>query len=422
MTRDPEHAHAGIVQSAVSGPPIRAPRGTALSCKAWPQEAILRLRINSLDPYVADSAPQESPNVEQIVAALRALENDETLFLRDDRLDVVRTKRDATRVVVASHGEANRPDSWLNIGPQGELPAASQALATVARKHYNGELAGKLVASLSMSDRSASVSLAATCLGAAFFGVDNSSETIKRRVKNGYCDVMVNDLDEALRILKNAVRKREAASVALVGDCAQVIAEFADRGVVPDILVDQADPARDRDRVQPAMATLRHYGMIVARLEARSTAAETDHETLFYIALSGEPSDVRHADDALLDLFPANQPLSPFIKGAQQRIRHQGLPARAVSLARTEQTAFARILNERASRGEFKAPLVLAVTREVGIPLDFDHNDALIAAGDGATFAAFQHSSSMHAQTIAKALVLDGTDESALRIARVFEK
>ena len=129
--------------------------------------------------------------------------------------------------------------SWIYIGTQGILQGTYETFAAAARKHFGGDLAGKLVVSGGMGGMGGAQPLAATLNGAAFLGIDVDPERIKRRVKTGYCDVMVNDLDEALRILKNAVRKREATSVGLVGNCADVIPELARRGVVPDLLTDQ---------------------------------------------------------------------------------------------------------------------------------------------------------------------------------------
>src|SRR6185437_13373492 len=124
-------------------------------------------------------------------------------------------------------------------GTQGILQDTYETFAAAGRKHFGGDLAGKLIASGGMGGMGGAQPLAATLNGAAFLGIDVDPERIKRRVKSGYCDVMVNDLDEALRILKNAVRKREATSVGLVGNCADLIPELARRGVVPDLLTDQ---------------------------------------------------------------------------------------------------------------------------------------------------------------------------------------
>ena len=129
--------------------------------------------------------------------------------------------------------------SWIYIGTQGILQGTYETFAAAARKHFGGDLAGKLVVTGGMGGMGGAQPLAATMNGAAFLGIDADPERIKRRVKGGYCDVMVTSLDEALRILKNAVRKREATSVGLVGNCADLIPELAKRGVVPDLLTDQ---------------------------------------------------------------------------------------------------------------------------------------------------------------------------------------
>src|SRR5208337_195524 len=129
--------------------------------------------------------------------------------------------------------------SWIYIGTQGILQGTYETFAAAGRKHFSGDLSGKLVVTGGMGGMGGAQPLAATMNGAAFLGIDVDPERVKRRVKTGYCDVMVTSLDEALRILKNAVRKREASSVGLVGNCADLIPELAKRGVVPDLLTDQ---------------------------------------------------------------------------------------------------------------------------------------------------------------------------------------
>ena len=129
--------------------------------------------------------------------------------------------------------------SWIYIGTQGILQGTYETFAAAAQKHFGADLSGKLVVTGGIGGMGGAQPLAATMNGAAFLGIDVDPERIKRRVKTGYCDVMVTSLDEALRILKNAVRKREATSVGLVGNCADLIPEFAKRGVVPDMLTDQ---------------------------------------------------------------------------------------------------------------------------------------------------------------------------------------
>ena len=258
----------------VSYQPVRAPRGATISCKGWHQEAALRMLMNNLDPEVAEKpedlivyggrgkAARNWPSFHAIVASLKSLENDETLLIQSGKpVGIFRTHSYAPRVLIANSnlvGQWNdwkhfdaldragltmygqmTAGSWIYIGTQGILQGTYETFAAAARKHFQDDLAGKLVASGGMGGMGGAQPLAATLNGAAFLGIDVDPERIKRRVKAGYCDVMVNDLDEALRILKNAVRKREATSVGLVGNCADVIPALARRGVVPDLLTDQ---------------------------------------------------------------------------------------------------------------------------------------------------------------------------------------
>src|SRR5579863_1726713 len=254
--------------------PIRAPRGTSLSCKGWQQEAALRMLMNNLDEAVAERpeelivyggtgrAARNWQCYEAIVQALKQLENDETLLVQSGKpVGVFRTHENSPRVLIAnanlvghwSNWEKFREldrmgltmygqmtaGSWIYIGSQGILQGTFETFAAAARKHFAGDLAGKLVVSGGLGGMGGAQPLAATLNGAAFLGIEVDGERIRKRIETAYCDAMVNDLDEALRILKNAVRKREPASVGLVGNCADVIPELARRGVVPDLLTDQ---------------------------------------------------------------------------------------------------------------------------------------------------------------------------------------
>src|ERR1700731_1890878 len=261
-------------ETSLSKGPFRAARGTQISCKGWQQEAALRMLMNNLDPEVAES-PQElvvyggtgkaARNWECFHAILRSLKElaaDETLLVQSGKpVAIFRTHEYAPRVLLCNSnlvGHWNNWDrfheldrvglmmygqmtagSWIYIGTQGILQGTYETFASVAKKHFAGDLAGKLVVTGGMGGMGGAQPLAATMNGGAFLGIDVDPERIKRRVKSGYCDVMVNSLDESLRILKNAVRKREAASVGLVGNCADLIPELARRGVVPDLLTDQ---------------------------------------------------------------------------------------------------------------------------------------------------------------------------------------
>jgi len=436
--------------SAAPARTVRAPRGTALSCKGWQQEAALRMLMNNLDPEVAEK-PQElivyggtgkaARNWEcfhAIVRSLRALENDETLLVQSGKpVGVFRTHEYAPRVLICNanlvghwsnwekFGELERAGlmmygqmtagSWIYIGTQGILQGTYETFAAAARKHFGGGLAGKLVVSGGMGGMGGAQPLAATMNGGAFLGIDADPDRIKRRVKAGYCDVMVTELDEALRILKNAVRKREAASVGLVGNCADIIPELARRGVVPDLLTDQTsahdpiggyvpnemtleaalelrrkNPEEYKKRSLAAMAEHVRGMLALQKLGAvtfdygnniRTFAFEQGVKDAYdfpgfvpayirplfcegrgpfrWAALSGEPSDIYRTDELVLQLFPHDEILSRWIRLAQKRVRFQGLPARICWLGYGERDKFGLALNDLVARGELKAPIVI---------------------------------------------------------------
>src|SRR5438874_11009503 len=253
---------------------IRAPRGNAITCKGWQQEAAMRMLMNNLDEDVAErpqdlvvyggtgKAARNWEAYHAIVAALKSLENDETLLVQSGKpVGVFRTHEYAPRVLLANSNlvghfsnwekfhELERlglmmygqmtAGSWIYIGSQGIIQGTFETFSAAARKHFEGSLEGKLIVSGGMGGMGGAQPLAATMAGASFLGIDVDAERIKKRLKTGYCDFMVTTLDEALRILKNAMRKKENISVGLVGNCADIIPELAERGVLPDILTDQ---------------------------------------------------------------------------------------------------------------------------------------------------------------------------------------
>ncbi len=429
--------------------PVRAPRGTSISCKGWQQEAALRMLMNNLDPEVAErpedlvvyggtgKAARNWDCFRAIVDSLRALENDETLLVQSGKpVGVFQTHPYAPRVLIANSnlvghwndwahfGELERAGlmmygqmtagSWIYIGTQGILQGTYETFAAAARKHFGGDLAGKLVVTGGMGGMGGAQPLAATMNGAAFLGIDVDPERIKRRVRTGYCDVMVNDLDEALRILKNAVRKREAASVGLIGNCADVIPELARRGVVPDLLTDQTsahdplngyipqgctveqanelrkNPDEYRNRSMDSIAAhvrgmldLQKLGSVTFDYgnNIRTFAFERGVKDAYdfpgfvpeyirplfcegrgpfrWAALSGEPSDIHRTDQLVLEMFPHDEILSRWIKLAQKRVRFQGLPARICWLGYGEREKFGLALNELVAKGEIEAPIVI---------------------------------------------------------------
>jgi urocanate hydratase len=429
---------------------IRAPRGTELSCKGWQQEAALRMLMNNLDPEIAErpadlviyggsgKAARNWACYDAIVASLRALENDETLLVQSGKpVGIFRTHEYAPRVLIANanlvghwnnwekFSELDRQGltmygqmtagSWIYIGTQGILQGTYETFAAAARKHFGGDLSGKLVISGGLGGMGGAQPLAATLNGGAFLGIDVDPERIKRRVKSGYCDVMVNDLDESLRILKNAVRKREPASVGLVGNCADLIPALARRGVVPDLLTDQTsahdplngyipqglnvaasaelrerDPDEYRRRALDSIAAHVRGMLELQKLGAvtfdygnniRTIAFEQGVKNAYdfpgfvpayirplfcegrgpfrWVALSGEASDIYRTDQLVLEMFPQNEMLTRWIRLAQKRVRFQGLPARICWLGYGERAKFGLAINDLVARGELKAPMVI---------------------------------------------------------------
>src|SRR3977135_750334 len=275
----PLSSEPSVLSPANKGP-FKAPRGTEITCKGWQQEAALRMLMNNLDPEVAEKpddlvvyggtgkAARNWECFHAIVRSLKDLAADETLLVQSGKpVAVFRTHEYAPRVLLCNSNlvghwnnwerfnELDRAGlmmygqmtagSWIYIGPQGILQGTYETFAAVAKKHFAGDLAGKLVVTGGMGGMGGAQPLSATMNGAALLGIGADPERIKRRVKGGYCDVMVTSLDEALRILKNAVRKREATSVGLVGNCADLISELAKGGVLPGLLTDQPS-AHDR--------------------------------------------------------------------------------------------------------------------------------------------------------------------------------
>ena len=430
--------------------PLRAARGLEMSCKGWAQEAALRMLYNNLDEEVAERpqdlvvyggtgrAARNWECFDAIVRSLKSLENDETLLIQSGKpVGILRTHEYAPRVLLCNSNlvghwnnwekfnELERAGlmaygqmtagSWIYIGSQGIIQGTFETFMSAADKHFGGDLTGKLIVSGGMGGMGGAQPLAATMTGASFLGIDVDPERIKKRLKSGYCDFMVNSLDEALRILKNSLRKKENVSVGLVGNCADVIPELAERGVVPDILTDQTSAHDPLNGYVPNGMTFEEALALRARdpkaYEAKSMAAMARHvegmlrlqkmgavtfdygnnirtfafqqgvkdaydfpgfvpayiRPLFcegkgpfrWAALSGDPKDIAITDDLVLELFPENRKLARWIDLARKRIRFQGLPARICWLGYGERAEFGLAINKLVADGKIKAPIVI---------------------------------------------------------------
>src|SRR5512144_1304647 len=253
---------------------VTAPRGTAMSCKGWQQEAALRMLMNNLDPDVAERpqdlvvyggtgrAARSWEAFDAIVAALRRLENDETLLIQSGKpVGVFRTHTTAPRVLIANSNLVGRwanwdyfreleraglimygqmtAGSWIYIGSQGILQGTFETFGAVARTHFSGTLAGRFVLTAGLGGMGGAQPLAATMNGGAILAVEVDEARVDKRLETGYCDRKTDDLDEALRWIGEATTAKRALSVALVANAADVLPELVRRGVTPDVLTDQ---------------------------------------------------------------------------------------------------------------------------------------------------------------------------------------
>ena len=484
---------------------LGAPRGAGRTSKGWGQEAALRMLMNCLDPEIAENpqdlvvcggsvrAAKDWASFDAIACSLGELESGQTLLVEAGKpAGIFPTQESSPRVLLTGDGAG----SWTYIGTQEILDETYEIFAAAGKKHFGGDLAGKLIVTGGMGRTGGLEPLAATMNGAAILCVEVDPERIKKWMKRGSGEVMVNSLDEALRILKNAVRKREAASVGLVGNCADVIPELARRGVVPDLLTDQCaarDPLngyvpsgltmeqaaelRERDpqeyRQRAMESIVRHVEGMLALAKLGSTAFEYGNgiraiaceagvknaydfpgfadayirpiladgrRPLRYVALSGEPEEIRRIDRLALDMFGEDEIFSRWIRLAGKQVRFQGLPARACWLGRAERVRLGVAINDLVARAELKAPVVIAgedfnpvstalPSREAEREAVHGGNvaasdgkllNSLLEAASGASWAWFQKGGEIGQwQRSGYAIVADGTQEMGGRIERL---
>ncbi len=436
--------------TASSAPVIRAPRGTTLRCKGWQQEAALRCLMNNLDPEVAE-APEKlvvyggigkaARNWECYHAIVRELErlgNEETLLVQSGKpVGVFPTHEGAPRVLIANSNlvgawanwdEFHKLDraglimfgqmtagSWIYIGTQGILQGTYQTFSSMADRHFGGSLAGKLIVSGGIGGMGGAQPLAATMNGAVFLGIDPDRTRIERRQETGYCDKMTESLDEALQLCEDARRKKQALSVCMVGNCAEVLPELVRREVEIDVITDQTsahDPLNGYipagyslaaasalrqsdpvDYVKHSMASMAVHVEAMLAMQRRGAVA-FDYgnnirkrafdagctqafdipgftpeyiRPLFcegagpfrWVALSGDPADIYRTDELALKLFPENEILTRWIHLARERVHFQGLPARICWLGYGERARMGEAMNELVRSGELKAPIAI---------------------------------------------------------------
>jgi len=386
--------------------------------------------------------------------------------------------------------------SWIYIGTQGILQGTYETFGAVAQQHFGGSLGGRWVLTGGMGGMGGAQPLAATMNDAAVLVVEVDPARIERRIETRYCDRMTYDLDEALRWIDEARSRGEALSVGLVGNCAEVLPELDRRGIVPDVLTDQTsahdelngyipaglsledaadlrtrDPAeyvrRSRASMRThceAMVSLMRKGAITFDYgnNLRGQAQTAGYRDAFafpgfvpayvrplfcdgkgpfrWVALSGDPADIRRSDELALELFPHDEHLKRWIAMARERVAFQGLPARICWLGQGDRAKFGVALNDLVARGEVKAPFVIGRdhldTGSVASPYreteamkdgsdaiaDWPILNALLSTASGASWVSFHHGggvgigNSLHAGQV---LVADGSPEMRVRIERV---
>jgi urocanate hydratase len=386
--------------------------------------------------------------------------------------------------------------SWIYIGSQGILQGTYETFGAVARRHFGGSLAGRFVLTAGLGGMGGAQPLAATLSGAAFLGVDVDEPRIDRRLATRYLDRKTRDLDEALAWVLEAQAEKRPLSVALIGNAAEVLPELVRRGVTPDVVTDQTSAHDTLNGYVPAGLTLaeatdlrrsdpqRYIALanesivvhVRAMLEMRQRGAVTfdygnnirtvasDHgvrdafdipgfiptyiRPLFcegkgpfrWVALSGDPRDLRRTDELVLELFPNDQHLQRWIRLAQEKVQFQGLPARICWLGQGDRAAFGVALNDLVARGELSAPIVIGRdhldTGSVASPFretegmrdgsdavaDWPILNALLNVASGASWVSFHHGggvgigNSLHAGQV---IVADGTPEMRTRLERV---
>jgi urocanate hydratase len=253
---------------------IRAPRGTELSCKGWPQEAALRMLMNNLDPEVAErpeelvvyggigKAARNWEAFDAIVKSLRELEDDETLLVQSGKpVAVFKTHADAPRVLISNsmlvpawatwehfyeldrkglmmYGQMTA-GSWIYIGTQGILQGTYETFAEAARQHFGGSLKGRIVVTAGLGGMGGAQPLAATMNDGIILCIEVDETRIDRRIQSRYLDEKASSLDDALARAKKAEEEGRSVSIGVLGNAADVLPELARRGFVPDLLTDQ---------------------------------------------------------------------------------------------------------------------------------------------------------------------------------------
>ena len=436
--------------TTATSPVIQAPRGMKLRCKGWQQEAALRCLMNNLDPEVAERPAdlvvyggigRAARNWECYHAIVRELENlgpEDTLLVQSGKPVAVFPTHDmAPRVIIANSNlvgkwanwehfhELDRKGlmmygqmtagSWIYIGTQGILQGTFQTFAALAERHFGGSLKHKLVVTGGMGGMGGAQPLSVTMNDGVVLVIEVDRHRIERRLETRYCDMISDNLEEALGLCESARREGRALSVGLVGNCADVLPEIVRRGVQVDVVTDQTsahdplngyvpqgmslDEAADLRKRDPEEYVRRSTASMVTHVDAmlalqRAGAVVFDYgnnirrfafdagcadaflipgfvpeyiRPLFctgagpfrWVALSGDPKDIDVTDELALELFPENEILTRWLKLARGRFAFQGLPARICWLGYGDRARMGEAINDMVKKGKISAPVAI---------------------------------------------------------------
>ena len=428
----------------------RSPRGDKLNCKGWLQEAAFRMIQNNLDSEVAEipeelivyggmgKAARNWECFDKILKALKVLENHETLLVQSGKpIGIITTHEQAPRVLIANSNlvpkwadwdhfhELDRKGlmmygqmtagSWIYIGSQGIIQGTYETFVEVARRHFNGDLKGKIIVTAGLGGMGGAQPLAGVFAGACVLAVEVDPTRVQKRMDTKYVDEVCLDLDEAWKRINDHAKNAKARSVALIGNMAEIIGKMVTRNYIPDILTDQTsahDPLRGyipkgyslkaaqklrqedpKKYIQLSKASIGEHVKAMLRLQSqgavtfdygnniRAMARDAGVQNAFdfpgfvaayirplfckgsgpfrFVALSGDPEDIHKMDEALKKLFPHKKHLIRWLEMAQNRIAFQGLPARICWLEYGERAKAGLKFNELVRQGQLKAPVVI---------------------------------------------------------------
>jgi urocanate hydratase len=275
----------------VHRPPIRAPRGSKISCKSWIQEAAMRMLMNNLDPDVAEAperlvvyggtgkAARDWESYERIISSLQNLGNDETLLVQSGKpVAIFKSHADAPRVLIANSNLVGRwatwehfheleqrglmmygqmtAGSWIYIGTQGILQGTYETFAECARQHFEDSLRGRLILTAGLGGMGGAQPLAATIAGAVSLNIEVDPWRAKRRLETAYLDELASGIDDALERVARYQKSGSARSIGLVGNAAEILPQLLERGLRPDIVTDQTSAHDELNGYIPAGLSL----------------------------------------------------------------------------------------------------------------------------------------------------------------------